>query len=119
MSYLRLDHPNIIKYHATYEDKKQFYFVMEMCPKSLPDEMDQLSIKKLIIGMIHGMQHYFEMEVIHRDIKPDNVMIGSDGRVRIVDFGVSARIGAGSKITEAEVGTLNYMAPEVLMGIYT
>jgi serine/threonine protein kinase len=66
--------------------------------------------------MIYGMQHYFDMEVIHRDLKPDNIMIGADGRVRIVDFGICAKIGAGSKLTEADRGTLLYMAPEVWTG---
>jgi serine/threonine protein kinase len=46
-------------------------------------------LSKILKEMLKAMQHYFSRGIVHRDIKPDNVMIGDDGMVRICDFGVS------------------------------
>ena len=84
LSYLRLDHPNIVKYHATYEDVNKFYFVMELCPKGLFDKGHTIKIfrhseiKKLVREIIHAMQHYFARKIIHRDIKPENILLQED-----------------------------------------
>ena len=60
------------------------------------------------------MQHYQARNIIHRDLKPENIMFGTDGKVRICDFGISTKIKEEKMFKHGEVGTLAYMAPEVL-----
>jgi serine/threonine protein kinase len=119
LSYLRLDHPNIVKYHATYEDEISFYFVMEFCPKGIFGSghtiraFSHSEIKNFMREMAHAMKHYFDRGIVHRDIKPDNVMIGCDGQVRICDFGISKKICSHKPVLTEIKGSSTYMAPEV------
>ena len=63
------------------------------------------------------MTHYNAHGIVHRDIKPDNIMIGCDGKPRFCDFGVSKKVTT-QKTLRTEVGTDLYKAPEVLYHKY-
>ena len=69
-------------------------------------------LSKILKEMLKAMQHYFSRGIVHRDIKPDNVMLGDDGMVRICDFGVSFKCKNNSHLTK-QVGSMMYMAPEI------
>jgi mitogen-activated protein kinase kinase len=69
-------------------------------------------LSKILKEMLKAMQHYFSRGIVHRDIKPDNVMLGDDGMVRICDFGVSFKCENNSHLTK-QVGSMMYMAPEI------
>jgi len=122
---LELDHPFVLKF-VRVPNKSRSYIVTEylkgctlehmlkaMCP--LP-EKDALKIASLICA---GLQHLHDRGVIHRDLKPQNIMICSDGSIRIMDFGI-AKDSAFRRITHfgntPTMGTPDYMAPEQVQG---
>lgn len=93
----KCDHPNIIKYLETYQEGNALKMVMEMSPlgtldsyirklKGLPMEK---RAAKALYECVLAMEHCFQIGILHRDIKPDNIMIGTDGEAKLIDFGVS------------------------------
>ena len=122
---LELNHPFILKFIPV-EDKSRPYIVTEylkgctlahmlQAMRPLP-EKDALKITSLIC---EALQHMHDHGVIHRDLKPQNVMICCDGTIRIMDFGI-ARDTASRRITRvgnsSSMGTPDYMAPEQVTG---
>ena len=122
---LELDHPFILKFIPV-ENKSRPYIVTEYLKgctlehllkamRPLP-EKDALKIGSLIC---EALQHMHDHGVIHRDLKPQNVMICCDGTIRIMDFGI-ARDMASRRITRVgnstSMGTPDYMAPEQVRG---
>jgi serine/threonine protein kinase len=122
---LELRHPSILKFIAV-ENKSRPYIVTEYLKgctlahllkamRPLP-EKDALKITSLICD---ALQHMHDRGVIHRDLKPQNVMICCDGTIRIMDLGI-ARDAASRRITRlfnsAPMGTPDYMAPEQVKG---
>ena len=75
------------------------------------------SIARMLAGVADGLEHAHQLGIVHRDIKPGNLLLDAQGNVSITDFGV-ARIGedAGLSIVSEVVGTLRYMAPEQALG---
>ena len=125
-----LHHKNIVVVHdirdEMYEDPngvvsiKLVYMVMEMLPGgSLQDRIDDhgpLHPQQAIdaaIAMSQGLGYAHQNNVVHRDVKLDNVLIGSDNTLKVTDFGI-AQIDGGTGMTQtgATMGTLAYMAPE-------
>jgi calcium/calmodulin-dependent protein kinase I len=66
-------------------------------------------------GLLAGLAQVHAGGIVHRDVKPENVLLMSDGRAVLADFGVAARLAEGEKLT-LRVGSLGYAAPEVLLG---
>ena len=126
------DHPNIIKLYDTFEDEKHLYLVMEECNggelfQRLADnakhnknytEKDAAIIMKQILQAVNYLHSH---GVCHRDLKPENILFSSmepNSPIKIIDFGLSKVLNDMNQIMKGEVGTLYYMAPEVLMGNY-
>ena len=77
--------------------------------------MDEEPLKRLIVQVILGLDCLHKINVTHRDLKPQNILIFEDGRVKLSDFGLSKRINSTlSKLkTMSGYGTLGFMAPEI------
>ena len=123
----KVDHPNIVEYFETYDDKQYLYLVMELCTGGeLFDSHDDYikqgkpyTEKKacdVVSKCLDALQHCHALGITHRDIKPENIMFGKDGEVRLVDFGLAKDTTHHMK---AYAGTPYFMAPEVLNGNYT
>jgi len=125
-----LDHPNIIKYHETYETTHFMYVVMEYAsggelfdriaskPEGTFNESEAASIMEKLFKAI---THCHGQNVVHRDIKPENIMYSSkapDAEVKLIDFGLSKQTKTSKQKLETMVGTPYYVAPEVLKGHY-
>jgi predicted ATPase len=120
----QLNHPNIVKMLDAIEIEGQRYLVMEyVTGGSLRDKLDQtprLLPKEAIsiaLDLADALTRAHRLNILHRDIKPDNVLLAEDGTPRLTDFGM-ARVGKTQQITQdgAIVGTLPYMAPELFEG---
>ena len=118
-----LNHPNIITVYEVAEHQNRSYIAMEYVDgESLKDlaERKDLRLSEIMgIGMQigAGLAKAHEAGIVHRDIKPQNVLIGKDDRARIVDFGL-AKLKGDLKITRAgsTLGTVSYMSPEQAQG---
>ncbi len=122
----RLDHPYILKFLPVTQPKSRPYIVTEYlrgctlahllkAVRPLP-EHDALKIASLLCD---ALQYLHDQGVIHRDLKPQNVMIGCDGTIRLLDFGL-ARDAESRRVTfhgfTPAMGTPDYMAPEQVKG---
>jgi len=96
---VRVDHPNIVKYYSTYEDESYLYLVMEYCPRgelfdAIASQRDNSFGEKeactIIEKIIRAVNHVHANGIVHRDIKPQNIMIGADNEVKLIDFGLSS-----------------------------
>jgi DNA-binding NarL/FixJ family response regulator/predicted Ser/Thr protein kinase len=116
----KLNHPNIVKVLATLEENDQHYLVMEYVGGgSLADllkRQHQLPIEQVIsigLELSDALSRAHHLEIIHRDIKPGNILLADDGTPRLTDFGL-AHIGSYPALTTAGqvLGTFHYLSPE-------
>ncbi|KAF7187398.1 Serine/threonine-protein kinase ppk6 [Pseudocercospora fuligena] len=128
LDYLRRDglqHPNIVEMADFFEDDINYY--IEMVPHGLPGmdlfdyielrvTMEERECRKIFKQVAEALRHlHITAKVVHRDIKDENVILGGEGRVKLVDFGSAAYIKSGP--FDVFVGTIDYAAPEVLRGL--
>ena len=122
----QLDHPNIVKYHETYNDNKYIYLVMEYISgkplfSKITEQSNQNFSEKIAAGymkeLFYAINHCHAQDIVHRDIKPDNIMITDNNTVRLIDFGLSKATRNKKNFTTV-AGTPYYMSPEVLNGSY-
>ena len=120
----QLNHPNIVKMLGSDEHDGVNYLVMEyVTGGSLRDVLDKekkLSIQRALyvaLDLADALTRAHRLQVLHRDIKPGNVLIAHDGTPRLTDFGM-ARVSGEPQITQdgAIVGTMAYLAPEAFQG---
>ncbi len=119
-----LSHPNIVEMYDVGEDDGQYYIVMEYVDgKTLKQVLKQrghLSITEVVDIMLQvtdGMAHAHDAYIIHRDIKPQNIMILSNGMIKITDFGVATALNSTQLTqTNSVMGTVHYLPPEQANG---
>ena len=118
-----ISHPNVIRVFEVGEDQGSHFMALEFLPLSLNDLIEsqkQLPVDRVVDiarQVALGLQAAHERGIVHRDIKPHNVLIGPDGNAKITDFGISrANDLATMTRTGAVMGTPHYMAPEQTQG---
>ena len=117
-----LNHTNIIQLYDIGEDRGHHFFGMELIDgESAQDRLDRegkLSLDwalHIVRGVAEALKYAHERQIIHRDIKPDNIMLTKDGHVKLADLGLAKKVGGdtvGVTQTGAGMGTPYYMAPE-------
>ncbi len=118
----RLNHPNIVKVLATSEEEGQHYIVMEYVGGgSLEDlllKQPRLPVERVVaisLELADALSRAHHLDILHRDIKPGNILLAEDGTPRLTDFGL-ARFGQLSNLTEygSILGTFLYLSPEAV-----
>ena len=120
----RLDHEHIIRVFDIFEDQGTYYLAMEFFPgQSLKDMLRRqgpLTVRQaveVITQAADGLAYAHENGIVHRDIKPGNIMVDQDLNVKIADFGIAAaKDETGLTLTGQLVGSPRYMAPEQARG---
>ena len=114
--------PYIIKLYDIYETNSKIYIVMEQCKKgNLFDyfidknyKMKEDIVKEIIYKLLSVINYIHSLGIIHRDIKPDNILFFDEfNNIRLIDFGLSKILGPNEKSTDC-CGTLAFAAPELL-----
>ena len=125
----RIDHNNVLKIITQNRPKSAVYYVTEYLEgQTLRDWMtanpkaDIITVRKIVEHIAKGLRAFHRMEMLHQDLKPENIMFSKNGVVKIIDFG-SVKIAGIAEITPIDLdgadnilGTLNYTAPEYHLG---
>lgn len=119
-----LMNPNIVNVYDVGEDRGLYYMVMELVEgvtlKEYIDRKRKVSPRETIsiaIQMCNGIQAAHERQIVHRDIKPHNVIISNDGKVKVTDFGI-AKATTSNTVTMSAMGSVHYTSPEQARGGY-
>ena len=121
----KLDHPNIIPIFRVESEGGLHYFVMKYVPghslESMLQSEEPMSLEtatRILREAATALGHAHVRGVVHRDVKPANIMLDHDGRVVLTDFGIS-KAGEGTQLTQTGmiIGTPDYMAPEQALGV--
>ena len=124
LSVSNLSHPNIVEVYDVGEEDGQYYTVMEYIEgktlKQLLKKRETLTLTEVIDIMLQltdGLAHAHESYIIHRDIKPQNIMILDNGLVKITDFGIATALNATQLTqTNSVMGSVHYLPPEQANG---
>jgi len=121
----KLSHPNIVTIHQICPYKDTFYIVMELVDGGALHEhlaqrrrFEPAEATRIIRAAAEGLGHAHRRGIIHRDIKPGNIMLTNDGQVKVSDFGLARDVLQGRDIVGPghSLGTPRYMAPEQALG---
>src|SRR5579872_735522 len=120
----KLSHGNIVQVHAAGETEGTLYFAMELVPgRSLGDRLRDGPIEwheavRYTVQAARGLEAAATHGIVHRDVKPENLLVSSDGHVKVADFGLAKRLQENGVNTASGiiVGTPRYMSPEQAQG---
>ena len=120
-----LMHPNIVNVYDVGEENGIYYIVMELVDgitlKKYIEKKARLSFKEAVsiaIQVSMGIEAAHNNHIIHRDIKPQNIIISKDGKVKVTDFGI-AKAATSNTITSNVMGSVHYTSPEQARGGYS
>ncbi len=118
-----LMHPNVVNVYDVGQDRGLYYMVMELVEgitlKEYIEKKGKLSAKETIsisIQMVSGIQAAHNQHIIHRDIKPQNIIISKDGKVKVTDFGIARATTSTNTISTNVMGSVHYTSPEQARG---
>lgn len=118
-----LMHPNVVNVYDVGQDRGLYYMVMELVEgitlKDYIEKKGKLSAKETIsisIQMVTGIQAAHNQHIIHRDIKPQNIIISRDGKVKVTDFGIARATTSTNTISTNVMGSVHYTSPEQARG---
>ncbi len=122
-SMARLNHTNIVGVYDAAQNDGVSYIVMELVQgRTLatisPSELTVHTALRYILELLEALAFAHENNVVHRDVKPANIMVLSSGAIKVMDFGLSRRTSEMSSVTNAGeiVGTIAYLSPERFLG---
>ncbi|MCR5521772.1 MAG: Stk1 family PASTA domain-containing Ser/Thr kinase [Lachnospiraceae bacterium] len=121
-----LSHPNIVSVYDVGDDDGLHYIVMELVEgitlKRFIERKQRLEVKDAVgiaIQICQGMEAAHNHHIIHRDIKPQNIIISRDGKVKVADFGIAKAATSFTLTEHNEAGSVHYLSPEQARGGYS
>eukprot|EP00794_Sanderia_malayensis_P006151 gene6151-6857_t len=118
-----LKHANIVTLHDTVHTAKSMMLVFEYLEKDLKSYMDEcngilslLNVKLFLFQLLRGLKYCHKRKILHRDLKPQNLLINQKGELKLADFGLARAKSVPTKTYSNEVVTLWYRPPDVLLG---
>lgn len=118
-----LKHKNIVRLYDVLHSEKKLTLVFEYCDQDLKKyfdscngEIDQDIVKSFLYQLLRGLAFCHSHNVLHRDLKPQNLLINKSGELKLADFGLARAFGIPVRCYSAEVVTLWYRPPDVLFG---
>jgi len=120
-----LTHPNVVNVYDVVDEGDLHYIVMELVEgitlKKYIEKKARLTVKEAVsiaIQVCMGIEAAHNNHIIHRDIKPQNIMISKDGKVKVTDFGIAKAVSSNT-ITSNVMGSVHYTSPEQARGGYS
>lgn len=120
-----LDHPNVVRILDEGNDQGIHYIVMELAEgmtlKRYIRRYGRLSVRETVdfsIQIASGIQAAHEHNIVHRDIKPQNIIVSDSGKIKVTDFGI-AKAATGDTIASSTMGSVRYLSPEQARGGYS
>ena len=120
-----LSHPNIVNIYDVVDEGDIHFIVMELVEgitlKSYITKKGHLEVKEAIgiaIQVASGIEAAHEQHIIHRDIKPQNMLISMDGKVKVADFGIARAVSSQTMNAATVVGSVHYISPEQAKGAH-
>lgn len=117
----RLAHPNVVNVFDQGQDEHMAYLVMEYLPgmtlRDLLKERKRLSPEQayeIMHAVLSGLAAAHRAGIVHRDVKPENVLLADDGRIKLGDFGLARAASANTATGQALLGTIAYLSPELV-----
>lgn len=123
-----LKHRNIVRLHDVLHSDRKLTLVFEHCDQDLKKYFDSLNgeidaevVKSFMFQLLRGLSYCHSRNILHRDLKPQNLLINKTGELKLADFGLARAFGIPVRCYSAEVVTLWYRPPDVLFGakLYT
>jgi len=119
----RLAHPNIVNVFDQGQDGEFTYIVMEYLPgitlRQLLNDFSTLTWEQtidVVKAVLNGLDAAHTAGIVHRDVKPENVLLADDGRIKIADFGLARAASHHTQTGQALLGTVAYLSPELVTG---
>ncbi|VDO52207.1 unnamed protein product [Haemonchus placei] len=117
-----VSHPNIVRLRGSFQDRHYFFLIMELCREqtlltlinqSKRGYLSEYESRGYMVGILSAVRYLLDRNILHRDLKPGNILIGTDGQVKLADFGLAILMQDLNPMSVS--GTPNYLAPEILM----
>ncbi|XP_078038239.1 cyclin-dependent kinase 2 [Augochlora pura] len=119
----KLTHPNIVRLFDVVDGDKHLYLVFEFLQQdlkklldSVKGGLDQALVKSYLFQLLNGISFCHLHCILHRDLKPQNLLIDREGYIKLADFGLARTFGVPVRTYTHEIITLWYRAPEILLG---
>ena len=118
----KLRHPNVVRLRSVHEDGQYVYIAsdivegVDLAGALRQGQLGDAPLLRVAAAVCAGLAHAHEHGVVHRDVKPANVLLGRDGTVRVLDFGIATLDEPDATVDDRMLGTLSYMAPESCLG---
>eukprot|EP00916_Digyalum_oweni_P019226 GHVL01032014.1.p1 GENE.GHVL01032014.1~~GHVL01032014.1.p1 ORF type:complete len:366 (-),score=56.98 GHVL01032014.1:128-1225(-) len=117
----QLSHPFIVELKYAFQTKKKLYFVMEYCPGGelffhlsracrFPEQRARFYSAEILLAL----EHLHKLDIVYRDLKPENVLLDAEGHIKLTDFGLSKEGIQDNFSARSLCGTPEYLAPEIL-----
>ena len=117
-----VNHPMIVKMDYAFQSDSKLFFVLEYCPGgelffylSQIGRFKEEAARFYASNILLALSHLHSLNILYRDLKPENVLVSHDGYVKIADFGLSKENIKGHTDAKSICGTAEYLAPEILL----